>query len=112
MVSTLFQTPLARQMLFLSFFHLLVYLSSWVWGISAVDVSQENAVRDFFETNGTASGSGSAHTNNWAVLVCASRYWFNYRVCVVCLFLKSCLMDVAAYGKCPWDVGTPANSFG
>lgn len=20
------------------------------------------------------------HTNNWAVLVCASRYWFNYRV--------------------------------
>ena len=23
---------------------------------------------------------GSAHTNNWAVLVCASRYWFNYRV--------------------------------
>ena len=19
------------------------------------------------------------HTNNWAVLVCASRYWFNYR---------------------------------
>ncbi|KAI0704676.1 peptidase C13 family-domain-containing protein [Earliella scabrosa] len=22
---------------------------------------------------------GSAHTNNWAVLVCASRYWFNYR---------------------------------
>ena len=26
----------------------------------------------------TDSGSGS-HTNNWAVLVCASRYWFNYR---------------------------------
>jgi phosphatidylinositol glycan class K len=22
----------------------------------------------------------SGHTNNWAVLVCASRYWFNYRV--------------------------------
>ncbi|CAI8055914.1 GPI-anchor transamidase [Geodia barretti] len=21
----------------------------------------------------------STHTNNWAVLVCASRYWFNYR---------------------------------
>lgn len=21
----------------------------------------------------------SAHTNNWAVLVCSSRYWFNYR---------------------------------
>ncbi|GBG85060.1 hypothetical protein CBR_g39523 [Chara braunii] len=24
-------------------------------------------------------GSGRAHTNNWAVLVCTSRYWFNYR---------------------------------
>lgn len=23
--------------------------------------------------------SSSGHTNNWAVLVCASRYWFNYR---------------------------------
>ncbi|CBY09919.1 unnamed protein product [Oikopleura dioica] len=23
--------------------------------------------------------SQSSHTNNWAVLVCASRYWFNYR---------------------------------
>uniref|UniRef100_H2Y7H5 GIY-YIG domain-containing protein n=1 Tax=Ciona savignyi TaxID=51511 RepID=H2Y7H5_CIOSA len=23
--------------------------------------------------------SGSAHTNNWAVLVCTSRFWFNYR---------------------------------
>lgn len=22
----------------------------------------------------------SGHTNNWAVLVCSSRYWFNYRV--------------------------------
>ncbi|KZT13095.1 uncharacterized protein LAESUDRAFT_754109 [Laetiporus sulphureus 93-53] len=26
-----------------------------------------------------AKDSGSAHTNNWAVLVCSSRYWFNYR---------------------------------
>nr|CAB3264863.1 GPI-anchor transamidase [Phallusia mammillata] len=23
--------------------------------------------------------SGSSHTNNWAVLVCTSRFWFNYR---------------------------------
>ncbi|EMD36020.1 hypothetical protein CERSUDRAFT_115947 [Gelatoporia subvermispora B] len=27
----------------------------------------------------TQNGGGFAHTNNWAVLVCASRYWFNYR---------------------------------
>jgi glycosylphosphatidylinositol transamidase (GPIT) subunit GPI8 len=27
----------------------------------------------------SASASGGSHTNNWAVLVCTSRYWFNYR---------------------------------
>ncbi|CAM6100844.1 unnamed protein product [Calypogeia fissa] len=27
----------------------------------------------------SASASGASHTNNWAVLVCTSRYWFNYR---------------------------------
>lgn len=26
------------------------------------------------------ASNGTRHTNNWAVLVCASRYWFNYRV--------------------------------
>ncbi|KAF5375734.1 hypothetical protein D9615_009404 [Tricholomella constricta] len=52
---------------------LLLYLSTWAW---AVDVSQEDAVRGFF---GNSTTSGSGHTNNWAVLVCASRYWFNYR---------------------------------
>ena len=34
-------------------------------------------------TDGPASSSSSKHTNNWAVLVSASRYWFNYRVCTV-----------------------------
>ncbi|KAF8645746.1 hypothetical protein AX16_007613 [Volvariella volvacea WC 439] len=29
--------------------------------------------------SGRAGGSTSTHTNNWAVLVCSSRYWFNYR---------------------------------
>ena len=29
------------------------------------------------------NASESSHTNNWAVLVCASRYWFNYRVRIV-----------------------------
>ncbi|KAL8292727.1 hypothetical protein RQP46_001339 [Phenoliferia psychrophenolica] len=27
----------------------------------------------------SGSGSGSGSTNNWAVLVCSSRFWFNYR---------------------------------
>uniref|UniRef100_A0A7N0V672 GPI-anchor transamidase n=1 Tax=Kalanchoe fedtschenkoi TaxID=63787 RepID=A0A7N0V672_KALFE len=25
------------------------------------------------------SSSSTMHTNNWAVLVCTSRFWFNYR---------------------------------
>ncbi|KAG5640343.1 glycosylphosphatidylinositol anchor biosynthesis, partial [Asterophora parasitica] len=61
---------------FLSFLHLLLCLSSWTWGVLAVDASQEDAVRGFFANSTT---NGSNHTNNWAVLVCASRYWFNYR---------------------------------
>jgi hypothetical protein len=47
-------------------------------------------VADLFAGNGSVSSgatvagigaTGGRHTNNWAVLVCASRYWFNYRVC-------------------------------
>ncbi|KAG9313391.1 peptidase C13 family-domain-containing protein, partial [Chiua virens] len=49
---------------------LLVWLAVWtVTGFAA----NEQVVADFY--NKHASG----HTNNWAVLVCASRYWFNYR---------------------------------
>jgi len=32
----------------------------------------DSSLNDFF-------GSGDRHTNNWAVLVCTSRFWFNYR---------------------------------
>ncbi|KAH6559792.1 hypothetical protein BASA50_000095 [Batrachochytrium salamandrivorans] len=32
---------------------------------------RDSLVDDFFSTSG--------HTNNWAVLVCTSRFWFNYR---------------------------------
>jgi phosphatidylinositol glycan class K len=32
----------------------------------------EKQVEKFFEKS-------KSHTNNWAVLVCSSRYWFNYR---------------------------------
>ncbi|PVF92792.1 hypothetical protein CPB86DRAFT_743810 [Serendipita vermifera] len=33
-----------------------------------------DSVKEFFQRNKT-----QGHTNNWAVLVCSSRYWFNYR---------------------------------
>ncbi|KAF9443066.1 hypothetical protein P691DRAFT_713766 [Macrolepiota fuliginosa MF-IS2] len=53
-----------------SFLHLFGILSS-TWAFNAT------AVHDFFDRN--AAPGASAHTNNWAVLVCSSRYWFNYR---------------------------------
>jgi glycosylphosphatidylinositol transamidase (GPIT) subunit GPI8 len=53
-------------------------LSAVCYGALANDAAQEAQVRDFFAKNG--GSSDSSHTNNWAVLVCASRYWFNYRV--------------------------------
>ncbi|KAJ7664731.1 peptidase C13 family-domain-containing protein [Mycena rosella] len=63
-----------------SFAHLLLLLlSSWSWGILATTPSHEQIVGDFFSKNGSTGGTTSDHTNNWAVLVCASRYWFNYR---------------------------------
>ena len=33
--------------------------------------SQQQSIEEFF--------TKSKHTNNWALLVCSSRYWFNYR---------------------------------
>ncbi|KAI0057730.1 hypothetical protein BV25DRAFT_1830802 [Artomyces pyxidatus] len=41
--------------------------------------AKEANVRQFFDRNAVGASSESTHTNNWAVLVCASRYWFNYR---------------------------------
>ncbi|KAH7886969.1 peptidase C13 family-domain-containing protein [Phlebopus sp. FC_14] len=53
----------------------LACLAVWFSGISASGVSQEDQVSNLFGRHDGSSG----HTNNWAVLVCASRYWFNYR---------------------------------
>ena len=53
--------------------------------VSAEDVAK---VQHFFEANSGVGETGSesrprvdagSHTNNWAVLVCASKFWFNYR---------------------------------
>lgn len=35
--------------------------------------SREEKISEFFDSR------KAQHTNNWAVLVCSSRYWFNYR---------------------------------
>ena len=54
---------------------ILICFTSWTL---AQNPEQGAAVRNFFTQH---EGVHSSHTNNWAVLVCASRYWFNYRVC-------------------------------
>ena len=43
----------------------------------AIADNHDGVLKDFFGTNGTNT---KGHTNNWAVLLCSSRYWFNYRV--------------------------------
>lgn len=52
-----------------------------------VTADQIQQVQKFFDGNsdGSLNGGfygeeGDGHTNNWAVLVCASKFWFNYRV--------------------------------
>lgn len=47
-----------------------------------VTASQVEEVQRFFQSD--RGGQEGGHTNNWAVLVCASKFWFNYRV-------RSCL---------------------
>ncbi|KIJ38889.1 hypothetical protein M422DRAFT_230969 [Sphaerobolus stellatus SS14] len=56
-------------------FVLLVFLS--FLGYSNQQASPEDQAKTFFNNNNNETASG--HTNNWAVLVCSSRYWFNYR---------------------------------
>ncbi|TFK17389.1 hypothetical protein FA15DRAFT_676095 [Coprinopsis marcescibilis] len=66
-------------MLLFPFLHLLALLFVPLTAFAAghgFAPGQEEKVKRFFNKNG---GSTSKHTNNWAVLVCTSRYWFNYR---------------------------------
>ncbi|KAG8902000.1 glycosylphosphatidylinositol anchor biosynthesis [Tulasnella sp. 403] len=44
--------------------------------LQATDAANRASVESFFEARKHAK---QGHTNNWAVLVCSSRYWFNYR---------------------------------
>ncbi|KAG0262272.1 glycosylphosphatidylinositol anchor biosynthesis [Actinomortierella ambigua] len=42
---------------------------------NVIHSNDPNEVENFFANN----ANKSRHTNNWAVLVCTSRFWFNYR---------------------------------
>lgn len=52
----------------------------WIFLVALIRGSQsepDSQITEKVESFLTSDQSG--HTNNWAVLVCASRYWFNYR---------------------------------
>lgn len=57
---------MARTFLFIS---LLVAIATKTF-VSSTN-NHEEQIKQFY--------TGTNHTNNWAVLVCSSRYWFNYR---------------------------------
>ena len=47
-----------------------------------VSAEQSEQLERFFARGqaGTLAAADGGHTNNWAVLVSASKFWFNYRV--------------------------------
>lgn len=71
-------------------------LDAWKYGVllasllGALASQLDQQVSSLF---GTANGTVTSHTNNWAVLVCSSRYWFNYRVGQCCFALTNDLND-------------------
>jgi len=68
------------------------------------EAADKAAVHDFFNRNVPAGASESSHTNNWAVLVCASRYWFNYRVRIIGLLHASfCLKSLDSIWRMRWE---------
>lgn len=46
-------------------------LTAWTAAAIQPQTGLQRRVQSFFET--------PEHTNNWAILVCTSRFWFNYR---------------------------------
>lgn len=58
----------------------LAWLSAGALTVAQTLSSVEHQVASMFGSRNATGGLGTTHTNNWAVLVCSSRYWFNYRV--------------------------------
>lgn len=79
---------------------LALFLSLWfLQTLANAQAGHEEQARSFFDKHGNGN-----HTNNWAVLVCASRYWFNYRV-----RLRLCTLDGQKLSSCPQHM---ANALG
>jgi len=94
-------SPMRFQLLPQGCLLLLACVTIWTVGASDSGTSSYERAANFFGRHDSASG----HTNNWAVLVCASRYWFNYRVRILYRYIARLLIIcVVAYGECPWNV--------
>lgn len=62
--------------------HLAVLLCVWLLASTGADASSTQrtaAINTLLAQSATGSTSTSGHSNNWAVIVCSSRYWLNYR---------------------------------
>ncbi|CEL57984.1 GPI-anchor transamidase OS=Saccharomyces cerevisiae (strain ATCC 204508 / S288c) GN=GPI8 PE=1 SV=1 [Rhizoctonia solani AG-1 IB] len=53
-----------------------IFIAIFFGEVSRAQTEHQASAQAFFER---AHHDTQGHTNNWAVLVCASRYWFNYR---------------------------------
>jgi hypothetical protein len=77
-----------RILLFLS----AVWTTAGSWddyGARDVDGDPSQGAQEFLRRG------SSAHTDNWAVLVCTSRFWFNYRY-VMLVHLWWCIYGINA----------------
>lgn len=81
-------------LLFKPFAYLDALLSLQYWGLGAMAQ----------EVDGVKVGSTDGHTNNWAVLVCTSRYWFNYRVSLAARSAQNISTDYAERGCSTWQI--------
>ncbi|TFK46795.1 hypothetical protein OE88DRAFT_1720976 [Heliocybe sulcata] len=61
-----------------AYFYITFCLSLLTTTFASDGATSQEAAQDFFSRH-AGPENGSNHTNNWAVLVCSSRYWFNYR---------------------------------
>jgi hypothetical protein len=87
----------------LSFLSLLLGALVSVLASDPTQVTHGDIPAQLGELYGEGNSTETRHTNNWAVLVCASRYWFNYRVGPHLFILISSARrsraDVIAHGK-------------
>jgi len=72
-------------------------LIGWLAALGTVWADQVRLERDVTALFNDTQGR---HTNNWAVLVDTSRYWFNYRVCTLSIPTRSLVCPLRSMRLC------------